>query len=161
MAISTDTMTAAVRSAWSRIPPPPEEDLQYVAWGWGEEASRALVGIAPVDVDILSAGFLSCTPLFDLPAVAAAAYLGTYLLSLLHGLELQERTGLFHDVTTRAHLLSCLADEGFWQTVIRPRLPEECRRVLVEFASYLMSRRELLALSSKQADLIVSFAVDK
>jgi hypothetical protein len=43
-----------------------------------------------------SAGFLGCTPLLDLPPAAAAAHLGTYLLSLLHGLSLQERAGLFH-----------------------------------------------------------------
>jgi hypothetical protein len=44
-----------------------------VAFTCGEEGSRALIGIAPVDVDITSVGFLACTPLLDLLHAAAAA----------------------------------------------------------------------------------------
>ena len=51
---------------------------------------QVFVGIAPVEVDISSPGFLGCTPLLDLPPTAAAPYLGTYLLSLLQGLKFQE-----------------------------------------------------------------------
>jgi hypothetical protein len=76
-------MTETVRAAWSRIPAPPATDLRYMAWGCGEDAARAFIGIAPVDVDISSSGMFACTPLFDLPPAAAAAYLGTFPLGLL------------------------------------------------------------------------------
>jgi hypothetical protein len=158
--ITTDAMAAAVRAAWSRIPAPPDEDLQYMAWGWGEDAWRAFVGIAPVDVDISSPGFNAATPLLDLPPRAAAAYLGTYLLSLLHSLALQEGTGLFSDLLTRAHVIHCLTEPDFWRNVIRPCLPEECRQTLVEFSSYLTARREMLALSQAEIDLIAASAAD-
>lgn len=156
--MNTDAMTTAVRTAWSRIPPPPAEDLQYMAWGWGEKAWRAFVGIAPVEVDISSPGFLACTPLQDLPPAAAAAYLGTYLLSLLEGLTFQERRSIFYDLLTRAHVIHCLSEPNFWRTVIRPYLPGECRQTLVEFSSYLASRRELFALSQGEIDQIVTLA---
>jgi hypothetical protein len=151
-------MIEAVRTAWAGIPTPPAQDMQNVALACGEEGSRALVGVAPLDVDIRSAGFLACTPLLDLPPAAAAAYLGAYLLSLLHGLSLQEQTGLFHDIVTRAHVLSCLGMEDFWRTVIRPHLPAECRQVLVDLSHYLVARRELLGLSAEEADRIVALA---
>jgi hypothetical protein len=157
--MNTASMTATVRRAWSAVPPPPADDLKYLAWGWGEKASLAFIGIAPGDVDILSDGFLACTPLLDLPPAAAAAYMGTYLLSLLHGLALQERTGLFHDILTRAHLLACLTQEDFWRTVIRPFLSVECRQALVELSHYVASRRELLALSVDQSHRIVALAL--
>ena len=131
-----------------------------MAWGWGEEAWRAFVGIAPAEVDISSGGFLACTPLLDLPAKAAAAYLGTYLLSLLDGLKFQENCGIFYDLLTRAHLIHCLSEPNFWRTVIRPHLPTECQNTLTEFCSYLASRRDLLALSQEEIDLIVSLSVN-
>lgn len=158
--INTDTMITAVGTAWSHIPPPPAEDLKYMTWGWGEEAWRAFVGIAPVEVNISSPGFLACTPLLDLPSAAAAAYLGTYLLSLLDGLKFQEDCGIFYDILTRAHTIHCLSEPNFWQTVIRPYLPMECRQTLVEFSSYLASHWELLALSQEQIDLIRDLSME-
>ena len=157
---NADALTAAVRIAWAQIPVPPAEDLKYLAWACGEDAWRAFVNIAPVAVDISSPGFLGCTPLLDLPPAAAAAYLGSYLLSLLEGLKFQEDNGIFYDVLTRAHVISCLSEPEFWRTVIRPYLPAECRQTLVQFSSYLASRRELLALSQEEVDLIVALAVD-
>jgi hypothetical protein len=156
--MDTEAMAEAVRAAWSRIAAPPADDLQYVAWGWGERAAEALVGVAPVDVDITSPGFLGSTPLLDIPPRAAAAYLGTYLLSLLGGLTLQERTGLFYDVLTRSHVLACLTQEEFWETVIRPWLPTDCKRALVALADYLSSRRDLLALEQEETDRIAHLA---
>jgi hypothetical protein len=144
-----------VRTAWSPIAAPPAEDLRYMEWACGEKAWRAFVGIAPVDVDISSPAFLGCTPLLDLPAGAAAAYLGTYLLSLLEGLRLQEAGGVFHDVLTRAHVLYCLSDAGFWRDVIRPHLPLECQTELVEVCAYLAASRDLLALPQEQVDRIL------
>jgi hypothetical protein len=155
---NVDALTAAVRIAWAQIPVPPAEDLKYLAWACGEDAWRAFVNIAPVAVDISAPGFLGCTPLLDLPPAAAAAYLGSYLLSLLEGLKFQEDNGVFYDVLTRAHVISCLSEPDFWQSVIRPHLPAECQAILVAFASYLASRRELLALPEERVDLIVALS---
>src|SRR5688572_8505297 len=112
--ISTDDMEAAVRAAWSRIPAPPVDDVKWLGWSCGEESWRAFAGIAPMDVDISSPGFYACTPLLDLPPHAAAAYFGTYVLSLLRSLRLQEGTGLFGDLLTRAHVIHCLTNAEFW-----------------------------------------------
>lgn len=156
--MDTADLIEAVREAWSGVPAPPAEDLQYVDWGWGEAAERALVGVTPMDVDITSAGFLGTTPLLDIPPRAAAAYLGPYLLSLLRGLSLQEQTGLFHDVITRAHVLNALSQEDFWRDVIRPFLSADVQRTLVDLAHYLASRRDLLGLAQEYADRIVTLA---
>lgn len=156
--VDTDTMTAVVRSAWSRVPAPPAADLALIGSEWGEQAARAFVGVAPVDVDITSPGFLVCTPLLIIPPRAAAAYLGTYMLGMLRGLWLQEKSGLFHDILTRAHLLHCLSREQFWKTVVRPHLDEECRKALNSFCSYIASRSELLGLSADESATILRLA---
>jgi hypothetical protein len=154
--MSTDELIVAVRTAWSQVPPPPAADLDHVAWQCGEEAARALVGIRPVEVDISSPGFLGCTPLLDIKPNAAAAYLGAYVLSLLHGVSLQERCGLFHDILTRAHVLHCLQQEMFWRVALRPHLPTQCLQVLKDLAFYLDSHRDLLALSPEETARITS-----
>jgi hypothetical protein len=151
-------MTADIRAAWSQIPAPPESQLQWIPSICSEDALKAFVGIAPVDVDVSSQGFLGCTPLLDLPPQAAAAYLGSYVLSLLDGLSLQEQSGLFLDIVTRAHVLHCLSNERFWRTVIRPHLPSECRHTLIALAEYLASRADLLGFSKGEADLILDLA---
>ncbi len=117
-------LIATVRRAWERIPAPAAVDLQLMAWASGEESWKAFLNKAPVEVDISTPAFLGCTPLYDLPSRASAAYLGTYLLSLLEGLQDQEDSGIFYDILTRAHVLSCLRDSDFWERVIRPHLQE-------------------------------------
>jgi hypothetical protein len=148
----------AVRAAWASIPPPPPEELQYMEWGWGEEAARSFIGIAPVDVDIASVGFAAATPLLDLPPQAAAAYLGPYLLSLLHSLERQKAIGIFYDVVTRAHTITCLTSPRFWEQVIRPFLPSPCREVLARVVAHFATERKALALTDAQAELMLSLA---
>jgi hypothetical protein len=143
----------AVREAWSSVPAPPVEDLQYMAWGWGNAAAEAFVGVAPISVDIASAGFYAATPLLDLPPRAAAAYLGTYLLSLLRNLERQKAIGLFIDITTRAHTITCLINVPFWARV-RPFLSAACRDVLVKVVDYLASEHEALALTPEDVDVM-------
>ncbi len=152
------TLYEAVRDAWAAVPAPPVEDLQYMEWGWGEEAARAFTGVAPVDVDIRSAGFYAATPLLDLPPSAAAAYLGTYLMSLLRSLEQQKALGIFFDVVTRAHIITCLELPSFWERAIRPFLPATCREVLVQVVTFLASEKEALALTQEQADTLVALA---
>jgi hypothetical protein len=149
----------AVRDAWASVPAPPADDLKYMAWGWGEEAWQAFVNVAPMDVDIDSGGFFVAEPLLNLPHRAAAAYLGTYLLSLLVGLEGQMKCGLFHDIFTRAHTITCLVVSHFADDV-RPFLTPRCREVLVQVIAYLVSEgREALALTQEDVDrMMVSAA---
>jgi hypothetical protein len=151
-------LRTAVREAWAPIPAPPEEDLQYMAWGWGEQAEQAFVGVAPVDVDITSRGFHAATPLLDLPPRAAAAYLGTFLDSLLKGIEFQQAVGIFTDVTSRAHTLTCLTLPRFWEKAIRPHLPLTAQQVLAEVVAFLVSQRKLLALTQQQVDTMTQLA---
>lgn len=150
----------AVREAWAAIPAPPVEDLTYMAWGWGEEAARTFVGVAPADVDIRSVGFHAATPLLDLPPRAAAAYLGPYLMSLLRGLEFQHKVGIFDDVLTRAHTLTCLLSPDFWRRVIRPFLPRPCRDVLARVVAYLAAKKDTLALTQEQVDTLLALAAE-
>jgi hypothetical protein len=157
---SASMLCDSVRDAWASIPAPPAEDLQYMAWGWGEDAARAFVGVAPVDVDIKSRGFYAATPLLDLPPKAAAAYLGTFLMSLLKGLEFQQAVGIFHDVPSRAHTLTCLMLPRFWERVIRPFLPPECRDVLAQVVAFLASEKENLALTQEQVDTMLALAAE-
>jgi hypothetical protein len=154
----TADLMAAIRLAWGPIPAPPAEDLQYMAWACGEDAWRAFVNKAPMAVDLSTPAFLGCTPLLDLPPTAAAAYLGSYLLSLLEGLEYQEDNRIFYDVLTRAHVLACLSNPDFWERVIRPNLHGECRAALTELASYVASRRDLLGLGVQQVEEILSLS---
>ena len=153
------TLSDAVRDAWASIPAPPAEDMQYMDWGWGEEAAREFTGVAPMDVDMESAGFYAATPLLDLPPRAAAAYLGTYLLALLRSLELQKAIGIFFDVLHRAHILTCLTIPHFWEDV-RPFLPPRCREVLAQVATFAASEREALALTPEDVDTMRAQAAD-
>jgi hypothetical protein len=160
MTTSSELMDA-VRDAWSSIPAPPVEDLKYMNWGWGEEAARAFTGVAPMDVDIDSVGFFAATPLLDIPPRAAAAYLGTFLVSLLDHLETQKIIGTFIDILSRAHTLTCLELPDFWNRAIRPFLPPKCRRVIADVVTYLVSERELLALRPEQVDTMLALAAEE
>ena len=148
----------AVRDAWAPIPAPPADDLKYMAWGWGEEAWQAFVNVAPMDVNIDSVGFNAADPLLNLPRRAAAAYLGPYLLSLLRGVQMQMIVGIFHDITTRAHTLTCLVLPDFMEEV-KPFLPPKCREVVVQIIAFLVSEgREALALSQETVDRMMASA---
>jgi hypothetical protein len=126
--MKTIEMMEIVRAAWSTVPAPPKDDMIWMDWDSGQDATLALTGVAPMDVDIRSSGFSVATPLLDLPPRAAAAYLGTFLLSLLQGLEFQRVVGFFDDVITRAHTMTCLMDQNFWNDVIRKQLSPECQK---------------------------------
>jgi sugar/nucleoside kinase (ribokinase family) len=152
-------LSEAIRDAWASIPAPPAEDLKYMAWGWGEDAAREFTGVAPMDVDIRSEGFYAATPLLDLPARAAAAYLGTYLLALLRGLEFQKKVGIFTDVLHRAHTLTCLTLPSFLERV-RPFLPPKCREVLAQVTLFVASEHEALALTPEDVDIMRAQAAE-
>ncbi len=157
---TASTLYGTVRDAWVSVPPPPVEDLQYMSWGWGDDAWRAFVGIAPVDVDIRSRGFFAATPLLDLPPRTAAAYLGTYLLSLLRSVEQQKAIGIYFDVSTRSHTLNCLTSPNFWERVIRRFLTPKRRDVLSQVIAFLASEHEALALTPEQVDTMLALAAE-
>ena len=119
-------------------------------WGWGRQAAEAFKGVKPVDVDIDSAGFQAATPLLKLPARAAAAYLGTYLISLLDGIDLQEKAGFATDISTRAHTLHVLLAPNFWTEIAGPHLPHDCLEVVHEVADLLISERVAMALTDAE-----------
>src|SRR5262245_37538001 len=104
-----------VRVAWSTVPAPPKVDMKWMEWSSGEDAALAFTGVAAMEVDIRSGGFSSATPLLDLPPRAAAAYLGTFLISLLQGLDFQQRVGFSDDFLTRPHTITCLTNGDFWR----------------------------------------------
>jgi hypothetical protein len=153
----TATMASAVRQAWSGFPAAPAEELKPLEWEFGEPAAREFVGVPPMDVNIGSAGFLGCTPLLTIHPSAAATYLGTYMLSLIEGISLQEKIGIFHDLLTRAHLLNCLTQPRFWDRAVR-LLPPLASQTLKEFCFYILSRRNLLSLSEDQVNFIMNQA---
>jgi hypothetical protein len=156
--MNTSEMIEIVRGAWSTVPAPPEDDMKFMEWGWGEDTALAFTGVAPMDVNIGSAGFFAATPLFDLPPRAAAAYLGTFLLSLLKELEIQERVGIFDDVVTRAHTLTVLTDREFWDDVIRKHLPPKCQEAVEQVAHHLVASRDAFALDQEQVDTLRELA---
>jgi hypothetical protein len=153
-------LCVAVHEAWADIPPPPPEQLKYFEWGWGAEAARAFVGVAPVDVDRRSEGFRAATPLLDLPAPAAAAYLGTFVMALLESLDFQHRSGMPDDFLARAHTITCLTLPDFWERVIRPCLPARCHDVLAKVATFLASppEKEMLLLTDEQTAAMLTLA---
>ena len=150
----------AVQEAWADVPSPPPEQLQYFEWGWGAEAARAFVGVAPVDVDRRSEGFRAATPLLDLPAPAAAAYVGTFVIALLESIDYQERSEMPDDVLARAHTITCLTLPDFWERVLRPCLPQRCQDVLAKVAAFLASppAKEMLLLTDEQATAMLTLA---
>ncbi len=156
--MNNSALTESVQDAWAPIAAPPKGDMERMEADWGERAARAFTGVAPVDVDIGSPGFHAATPLLDLPPRAAAAYLGTYLLSLLEGLEFQDSVGFFDDPITRAHTLTCLTLPRFWDEVIKKCLPPECQETVVQVAHFLVSKRDALALNQRQVDSLVTLA---
>ena len=156
--MNTIEMIEIVRVAWSTVPAPPEDDMKWMEWESGQAATRALTGVAPMDVDIESSGFFGATPLLDLPPRAAAAYLGTFLLSTLQGLEFQRVVGFFDDVITRAHTLTCLLGQNFWNDVIRKHLSPECQSAVESVTYHLVANRDALALSQKQVDTLLKLA---
>jgi len=151
------TLSDAVRDAWASIPAPPAEDLEYMAWGWGEAAARAFTGVAPMNVDLDSEGFVVAIPLLDLPARAAAAYLGPFLLDLLRDLGLQKAIGIFTEVRHRAHVITCLETPHFWED-IRPFLPPKCREALAQVTLFVASEHEAFALTPEQVDTMLALA---
>jgi hypothetical protein len=154
-----EALCDAIQDAWGSVPAPPPEDLKYMAWGWGEEAEKEFLGVAPMDVNRRSVGFHAADPLLDLPARAVAAYLGTFLLAILHGLAFQKKVGMYSDFRHRAHVITFLELSHCWEQV-KPHLSPKCRKVLAEVALYIASEHELLALTPEQVEKMKTHAAD-
>ena len=139
-----------VRSAWAAVDAPPPEDMKHLEWIAGRQSAEAFTGIRPTDVDIESSGFQAATPLLELPARAAAAYLGTYLISLLYGLNIQANVGFPTDISTRSHTIATLLASNFWTDIAGPNLPSECLEVLGEVTEFLIANRGPLTLEDDE-----------
>jgi hypothetical protein len=147
-------LSRAVEEAWADVPAPHLVDLRLTGWNWSQEEADAFLDVNPMEVDIDSVGFLAATPLLDLPPQAAAAYLGTFLRALMVSLHEQKVVGFFEDPLTRAHIITCLKDRGFWNDVIRPYLSGKRLEVLLEVIDYMVQEREDLALDAEDIRIL-------
>lgn len=141
----TSDLVRAVEEAWADVPAPPLLDLRITGRGMGQKEADAFVGVAPMDVDIGSVGFFMAEFLLDLPPEAAAAYLGTFLRAVMQSLHEQESSGVFGDPLTRAHLITCLKDRGFWEAIV-PHLSKQRLDVLLDVVEHMVREREALGL---------------
>ena len=146
-------LKAEVKAAWAGVDAPPIDDMDIMDWEYGEAAVSAFVGVRPVDVDIGSAGFKAATPLLELPANAAAAYLGPYLVSLLQGFQIQEDVGFPVDVRTSSHTIFALSSPGFW-TDIATHLSNACISVLGKVARFIIEHGDAFLLSEEEAGVL-------
>ena len=126
---SAKELKAETVAAWAKVGPAAPEDVEMMDWEWGEEAVEAFLGVRPVDFDINSPGFMAATPLLDLSGPATAAYLGTFLISLLEGFQIQQVAGFPVDIKSRSHTIFVLSSPDFW-TRVAPFLSEACLSVV-------------------------------
>ncbi len=147
MMLTPAELLTKVKRVWSKIDAAPIEDMRSMSWISGAESAKAFTGVKPIDVDIDSVGFRAATPLLELPARVAAAYLGTYLISLLDGLEIQEKVGFPTDISTRVHTLTVLMAPGFFTDIASPHLPADCLEVVRDVVALLIAQREPLLLT--------------
>lgn len=152
------SMQQLVRHAWNDVPPAPKQHLVILEQGWGAATAAAFLGVRPMEVDTRSPGFHAATPLLDLPATAAATYLGTFLLALLQSLEFQDAVGLFDDFLTRAHVLTVLTSTRPMGQIVE-NLSKEQRDALRTVATYLArQQRDALDLDDRQVELLLSLS---
>lgn len=144
-------LKAEVKAAWATVAAPPAQDMAFMDWEYGPEAVQAFVGVRPVDVDLDSVGFLVATPLLDLPARAAAAYLGTYLIALLEGFQMEQALGFPVEIKPRVHTLYTMASPGFWVDIAAPHLDDACVAVLGKVARFVLTQKETFMLTDEEA----------
>lgn len=139
-----------VQAAWAAVEAPPPQDMAFIDWEYGAEAKATFVGVRPCDVDIDSVGFAAATPLLDLPAHAAAAYLGPYLVSLIKGFQLEEAVGFPVDIKTRSHTIHTLASPNFWVDIANPHLNDACVSVLGKVVRFIVENGETFVLDDDE-----------
>ncbi|SHN10896.1 hypothetical protein [Rhizobacter sp. OV335] len=140
---TANDLKAEVEAAWAVMEAPPSQDMALMDWEYGEEAKAAFVGVRPADVDIDSVGFKVATPLLDLPAHAAAAYLGPYLVSLLEGFQVEQAVGFPIDIKTRSHTIFTLASSGFWVDIAAPYLGDACVAAVGRVAQFVVDHGDV------------------
>jgi len=143
-------LMAEVKTAWAGLDAPPPADMAIMNWEYGEDAVVAFVGVRPVDVDIDSAGFRVATPLLELPAHAAAAYLGPYLVSILRGFQIQEEVGFPIEIKTLSHTIYALASPGFWTDIASPHLNDACVSALGRVARFVIEHGDAFLVSKEE-----------
>ena len=154
--MTTHELKRRIRMAWAHMAAPSGRDVERVIeWTCTKIGKEALFGIAPMDVDIDSPGFYCAEPLFDLPPSAAAAYLGTFLLSLVDSLE--DQKGVDHFIT-RPHTLAFLKDRKSWDKVIRKNLPKNCQEVLADVILFFVAKRDELAQTDEGVEILLELA---
>jgi hypothetical protein len=144
-------LKAEAQAAWAVMEAPPPQDMALMDWEYGEDAKNAFVGVRPADVDIDSVGFMSATPLLELPAHAAAAYLGPYLVSLLKGFQIEEVVGFPVDIKTRSHTIFAMASPSFWVDIAAPHLGDACVAVVGRVAHFVIEHGDVFELSEEEA----------
>ena len=80
------------------------------------------------------------------------------MLSLLQSLMFQESVGVFDDLVTRPHTLTCLTNKGFWDRVIQKHLPRNCQQATVEVAHHLAEKHQALSLNEEQVHVLLELA---
>ena len=143
-------LKAEVKAAWAEVEAPPPRDMRVMEWEYGEDAVRTFVGVRPDDVDINCVGFMAATPLLELPANAAAAYLGPYLVSLLEGFQIEEADGFTIDVKTRSHTIFALSSPDFWRDIASAHLSDACVVVLGKVTGFILQHEDTFLLSEKE-----------
>ncbi len=144
-------LKAEVQAAWSVMEAPSPQDMALMDGEYGEDAKNAFVGVRPADVDIDSVGFMAATPLLELPAHAAAAYLGPYLVSLLKGFQMQEVVGVSIDIKIRSHTIFAMASSSFWVDIAEPYLGDACVAAVGRVARFVIEHGDVFELSEKEA----------
>jgi hypothetical protein len=152
--LPTAEVKKRVIKAWAEVDAPPPEAMGGFQDEFGPDSAEAFIGKRPIDVDIRSFGFRNASPLLSLPPSAAGAYLGTYLISLFHELELQENSGLFSDLLTRAHTLAALQRPRFWERVIRGSLPRQCYDATVRAVRHIIDKKDFFRLGQEKIDFL-------
>ena len=143
-------MKAEIKAAWAELDAPNPNDMAFMKWEYGEDAVRTFAGVRPVDVDIDSVGFAAATPPLELPANAAAAYLGPYLVSLLEGFQIEEADGFSIDIKTRSHTISTLTSPDCWTDIASPYLSGPCLSVLGNVARFIVEHGDLFQLDENE-----------
>lgn len=143
-------LNAEIQAAWALMEAPAPQDMTVMDWEYGEDAKKAFVGVRPIDVDINSAGFAAATPLLELPAHAAAAYLGPYLLSLIKGFQIEEAVGFPVDIKTRSYTIFAMSSANFWTDIAGPHLNDACVSVLAKVARFAVENSEVFQLSEEE-----------
>ena len=152
----TDALGSAlvVEEAWADVPAPFLREAPPISGSLTRSEAETFVDVAPMKVNVNSPGFLAATPLDDLPPQAAAAYLGTFLRAMMMSLHEQQTVKFFEDPLTRAHVITCLKEERFWERVVQPHITGKRREALGAVIECMIQNREDLGLDDLDVEVL-------